>query len=250
MNKHTFAFFYPELSTKALTFQEGAQIFITEPAMISRMVHVLRLSSGDQCMFFDTTIELLCIVDTLSKKNIACTIVSLKQHKREGVEVTVLLPLLKKEDFDSSLYALGAVGVEHIQLITTEKTQRTWNKDKDMHRSEHILIAAAEQSKYFSIPTVHEPQPLLKVLDAYTSQAGVKVVADPAGKSIDHFICSYSDGQKVVMLVGPEGGLAEKELAYACQAGFISYRLTPTILKAEHAIIIMSGLFRSICAKI
>lgn len=246
MNKHIFALFYPNLSDKEKFLLENTHIVITSDDLISRITHVLRLSQGDQCILFDYEYEYFCTIDKVSKKNIICSIISIKKHIATGTEVTVLLPLLKKNDFDSSLYALGAVGVKNIQLVTTEKTQRIWHNDKDIKRCQSILIAAAEQSKYFSMPTVHSPQPLLKILDNYALLSDLKILCDPAGDSINNFINNRSSIKEVIMLVGPEGGLTENEREQAFKSGFISLCLTPSILKAEHAIIIMSGFLRSI----
>jgi 16S rRNA (uracil1498-N3)-methyltransferase len=44
-----------------------------------------------------------------------------------------------------------------------------------------------------------------------------------------------AQAQAVVLLVGPEGGLAEPELAAAQTHGFICCRLGPRILRAETA---------------
>lgn len=248
-NKHIFAIFYPELSTTSLSLHEGSQIVICDDTIISRIMHVLRLSPGDECILFDRKIEIACRIAWSSKRKVECTIISVASHRRSGMSVTALLPLLKKEDFDASLYALAAVGVEVIQLIITEKAQRSWNGSKDRTRAEHIMIAAAEQSKYFSMPTIQDPQPLVMIMNGDTQPFDVKIVADPAGKPIEHLITSHNALEKACMLVGPEGGLTEKELHAAHAAGFISYRLTPTILKAEHAVTIMSGLLRSLFTK-
>lgn len=245
-NKHIFALFYPELSDTTNSFAKDSQISLVNQDIINRVMHVLRLSKEDYCIFFDQSVELLCVIDMVRKKEILCKVVSAFKHARKGAHVTVLLPLLKKEDFDSALYALGAVGAHDIQVVTTEKTQRPWHKERDAIRARNILISAAEQSKYFSMPFIHEPQPLQHVINKCSSLSDLKIVADPRGESLGHLFISNTPLDRVIMLVGPEGGLTDQEYSLVSHAGFVSYRLTPTILKAEHAITILSGILRSI----
>lgn len=245
-NKHVFALFVKDCSSKALYFVHENIILISDPECMLRITQILRLAVGDNLILFDEKKEFLCQVERAGKREIKLTILSEKVHTRIGASVTVFLPILKKDDFDAALYALAAVGVETIQLITTEKTQRSWQGAKDRTRSEKILIAAAEQSKYFSMPLLKDPEPLAKLLELSVDKKILRVLADPAGSPVSN-LCSIDqkfDG--IEMLVGPEGGLTDKELSDAQRANFELYRLTPTILKAEHAISILSGLLRSV----
>ena len=246
MNKHIFALYFADLSHSCLTLEQGYSFCIKQDQILYRLSTVLRLSVSDHCIFFDDSVEIFCRIDSFSKKSVICTIDSFRYHKRKGLRVTALLPILKKEDFDSAIYALAAVGVETIQLIITEKTQRSWGRDKDLERAHKIIIAAAEQSKYFSMPLIKPPRPLLEVLGDQNILSTVNIIADPAGAALNEFITTESIFDTATILVGPEGGLTDLEIEHACEVGFKRCALTPTILKAEHAVIIMSGVLRSI----
>ncbi len=96
------------------------------------------------------------------------------------------------------------------------------------------------------MPLIKDPEPLAKLLENAVDKKILRVLADPAGSPVSN-LCSIDqkfDG--IEMLVGPEGGLTDKELSDAQRASFEPFRLTPTILKAEHAISILSGLLRSV----
>lgn len=245
-NKHVFALFIKNCSSKALYFVHENIILISDPEYMHRVTHILRLIVGDEVILFDEQKEFLCEVERVGKKEIKFTILSEKLHVRAGTALTVLLPILKKDDFDAALYALAAVGTEVIQLVTTEKTQRSWQGGKDRVRSENILIAAAEQSKYFSMPLIKDPVPLAQLLIEPINKKILKVVADPAGSPLINLCCAGQKFECLELLVGPEGGLTEKELSDAQRANFMPFRLTPTILKAEHALTLMSGILRSV----
>jgi 16S rRNA (uracil1498-N3)-methyltransferase len=48
-------------------------------------------------------------------------------------------------------------------------------------------------------------------------------------------LCPVVAGDRAALIVGPEGGFAENEIAQAAQAGFVTVRLGPRILRTETA---------------
>ena len=52
--------------------------------------------------------------------------------------ITVLLPLLKRDDLDTVLYSLVEMGVNTIQLMITKKVQRKWGKEKEYDRLQRV----------------------------------------------------------------------------------------------------------------
>ena len=46
---------------------------------------------------------------------------------------------------------------------------------------------------------------------------------------------SMTKGARVVILIGPEGGLSEREITRAVEKGFVSITLGPRVLRTETA---------------
>jgi 16S rRNA (uracil1498-N3)-methyltransferase len=141
---------------------------------------------------------------------------------------------------------LAALGVETIQFITTEKTQRTLHGSQELARAQKIIRAAAEQSKYFCLPLIKGPVNLMVYLEQQHTRGDLALVADPDGHSVRELIADRAAVSQATILVGPEGGLTVSERDLVAQHGFVSCRLTPTILKAEHAVSLLAGIVRSI----
>jgi 16S rRNA (uracil1498-N3)-methyltransferase len=244
--KHTFALWYSTLSSLLAQLPGRSTRVLGDETVVHRITHVLRLSAGDQIILFDDEVHAQCVVEKIDKKSIVARIVTVNNNVRTGIPVTVLLPVLKKDDHDAALYSLAALGVETIQLLRTEKTQRAAHGAHELERAHKIVRGAAEQSKYFCSPIIKAPITLNDYLAHHHTPGSFAMVADPEGQSMRVTIIDHKLASRATILVGPEGGLTSAERELVAQHGFIACRLTETILKAEHAVSLLAGIVRSV----
>jgi 16S rRNA (uracil1498-N3)-methyltransferase len=245
--KHEFALFIESLSSVLQEKKAGGTIIFSDEKLVHRIANVLRLSIGDHCILFDRSTQIVVQVAGLEKKRVSMMVQSVRKTIILQPTITFLLPLLKRDDYESSLYALTEVGVNEIQLVFTQKTAHQWAGARDKERAERILIAAAEQSKNFSYPQLQEPISLETALKKYAT-ASTKVFFDPEGKKmfdVMHMIHN-SKVNNVVLLVGPEGDLNVEEKKIVQVNGFIFCALTPTIMRAVQAASLGAGFVRSL----
>ncbi len=245
---HEFAIFVPDLTKNQPVHEPGNHFSLAIPDLYHRLVRVLRLQPGKMVVLFDRTHHLRCEVETIEKDpRLTVRIHDIVTHQMLTPQVTVWLPLLKRDDLDTALYALHELGVNSIQLITTQKTQRAWSGEKEMERLERIMGAAAEQSKQFVFPALHAPVPLANLLSAEES-TGTRIFCDPAGSDLWTVLKEtrgYSP-ESLTLLVGPEGDLTYEEKEQVRAAGFIFCALTPTVLRAHQAVSLIAGIIRSV----
>ena len=100
------------------------------------------------------------------------------------------------------------------------------------------------QSKRSVMPKAHEVMTLADALDA-VSDADVKLIAyeraghqdGPAADMTQtrRLLDGVGRGQRVALLIGPEGGFEEAEVARAEEAGFCAVTLGRRILRTETA---------------
>src|SRR6266851_3423620 len=122
--KHEFAFYRENLSL-IMSQAHNHELIITDEHLYHRMVHVLRLTPTATCIFFDREIHVYCtIIEFSGKKNIKGIAQSRQLNKIITPHIRFLLPLLKRDDLDSTLYALAEIGINSIELVTTEKTRQ------------------------------------------------------------------------------------------------------------------------------
>lgn len=247
-DKHEFALYTASLSLLVEKKEPGSSLTFTDESLVHRMMHVLRLRSNDTCIFFDRDMYIVATIQAfIGKKQAKIVIESIHPTVIFQPHITFLLPLLKREDYETALYTLTEVGVNNIQLIFTQKTGNKWSDERDYERAERIIIAAAEQSKNFAYPQLQAPVFLESALKKYDSVA-TKLFFDPQGK---HFfdvmhIAHDHKPERVVLLVGPEGDLTTEEKTMVQAHKFIFCALTPTVLRAVQASALASGFIRSV----
>lgn len=98
-----------------------------------------------------------------------------------------------------------------------------------------VAVAAAEQCGRADLPVVGETVSLEHHLaQAATAQDDVtRLVLDPTCATGARSLAG--DVRQVELLIGPEGGLSDRELDLARRAGYLALRLGPRILRTETA---------------
>jgi 16S rRNA (uracil1498-N3)-methyltransferase len=243
---HEFAFFYPETTHIGTLTKVGALCTIDDRVLCHRVMHVLRLLPGATFILFDAHKHMACTLQSVSERRLQATVNSYECNVCYAPHITFLLPLLKREAFEESLYALTELGVNTIQFVMTKKSQRSWGDQKELERAERIIQAAAEQSKNFALPKVNVPVSLEEAVGALPADA-TKIFFDPEGCRIGNVVSSVqtSINTRLVLCVGPEGDLTAEEKSYLDEHGFIFCQLTPTILRAQQAVTVSVGMLRS-----
>lgn len=245
--KHQFALYASSLSQELRNWQAGDLIPIEDTELVHRITHVLRLKQFDEIILFDRIGHAVVTIQEITKKHVVCSVQSYVFNKIFEPSITVVLPLLKKEALEEALYATVELGASVVQLVKTEKTQRSWGGAKEYERAQRIMIAASEQSKNFAIPELHQPKTLRDVVQD-GAEDEVKIFFDPEGRPLLSLMNMVHETKpsSAVCLVGPEGDLTESEKALVAKHGFKECKLTPTVVRSVQALNVGLGALRSI----
>lgn len=253
--KHEFALHVNNLSQHIATVSKDAEFFFDDETLRHRIATVLRLEVNDKVILFDRHMHAYCQIRSMNgKRRSVFQLLSSKNNTTVEPHITCVLPLLKRDDFEQALYMLAELGVNTIQLMMTDKSLRTWGKEKEIERLGRIVVAAAEQSKCFSMPLIKPPVLLFDVCAEYANVQSPKIYFDAQGEPLLQCMNKASDVHKslfasqrsFILMVGPEGDLTVHEKIMIQQAGFDFCKLTPTILRAVHAVCVGVGAFRSL----
>jgi len=238
--KHTFALYMQDLTA---VIQHDKKIIVTDKHIMHRIAHVLRLHAEDSCVLFDRKQNIALSITSITKKEINAVMLSKQQNKTFTPIIKLLLPVLKKDALSDAVYNAVELGANAIQLVHTDKAQRTVSR-AELERLERVAIAAAEQSKNFAFPTITPPVPLREVMGALD---GNKLFFDPAGSAINKALeqLKASNGMSINMLVGPEGDLTQEEKDMLSAQQWVFVALTPTVLRAVQAVAVGLGILRS-----
>lgn len=242
-NKHEFSLYWPSLSPFE-SLRSGSTITIDDTELCHRISRVLRLTPDETLIVFDQQNHMrLRLIQIPEKKPITATIVSYAKNHLLKPWITFLLPILKREALHEAVYSLAEIGANEIKLMVTDKVQRSWH-DQELHRLENIIIAAAEQSKNFSFPSLYAPQRFEKIVSSLSARS---IFFDPQGAALASVIDQVKQTcpETITLIIGPEGDLtsAEKEVLHTSGTQFCS--LTPTIVRAQQAAALSIGIIRS-----
>lgn len=242
--EHEFALYFHTLS-QAVSDQADL-LRIQDVPLMHRIIHVLRLEKEDTLVLFDENIHVRATILSVEKKAILCALQVAAQNVVVAPHITVWLPLLKREAFEETIYALVELGVNEIQLMHTIKEQRHWTGQKEMQRIRNIMVAAAEQSKNFAMAVVRDPRSISELVALKRDAHGIFFDVDGQALFEAASELKRAHNGRYIITVGPEGDLLDAEKFQLQKASFAFVCLTPTVLRAQQAIAVGVGAVRSL----
>ncbi|MBK9000072.1 MAG: 16S rRNA (uracil(1498)-N(3))-methyltransferase [Myxococcales bacterium] len=156
--------------------------------------------------------------------------------------VTLLWSLGKGDKPESVIRDATALGVARVVLVTTERTVPRLGERGEGRRERWQSVAreAARQSGRGDLPELVGPLALGDALGLLPEALGV--VLDPEAEApLRAVLSDWRPSASLRVLVGPEGGLAQHELAAAREAGFRPARFGRLTLRTETAAVAVLG---------
>jgi len=211
--------------------------FALPEATGNHLVRVLRLEVGDPCVLFngdghDYTARLL----TREKRGSAVEVIGRHVVANEApLRIALLQGIARGEKMDLILQKATELGVARVAPVVTERTEVRLDAERADKRAAHwrgVLASACEQSGRARLPELLAPRALADFLA--TEHSTLKLVLDPIASTTLAQL-DIAPSQSICLLVGPEGGLSERDLAAARATGFTGLRLGPRILRTETA---------------
>lgn len=149
----------------------------------------------------------------------------------------VLVQALAKGDRDElAVQAATELGVDAVVPWQAARSVSRWDAkaDKGLARWRTIVREAAKQAHRTWIPEV-EGVARLADLVARVKDAHVLVLEPSADERLTSVASGSVDDRDIVLVVGPEGGIAPEELAALREAGARLVRLGDTVLRTSTA---------------
>ncbi len=167
-----------------------------------------------------------------------------------GPEITLLQALPEKERMELIIQKTSELGVNLIVPFKSKKSISLEERDsmqKKAHRWQDVALKASKQSRSEFISSVHPYSSFAEALEiskdatlkiALWERQGIRLLKDVLAGAEKEAI------GKAAILIGPEGGLEDEEIAGAVGAGFTPVSLGRRILRTETASIMAVGLLR------
>ncbi|MFZ5466772.1 MAG: 16S rRNA (uracil(1498)-N(3))-methyltransferase [Pseudomonadota bacterium] len=165
----------------------------------------------------------------------ALSLLAFEAVDRESpLPVRLIQGISKGERMDVTLQKATELGATRISPVTTGRSVVKLDEERAerrLGRWSGILQSACEQCGRNRLPRLDELKKLESVL-AEPSGRAIRIVLAPEGVSS---LADLGRPPALDVLIGPEGGLSEEEIALAIQSGFTPVRLGPRILRTETA---------------
>jgi 16S rRNA (uracil1498-N3)-methyltransferase len=157
-------------------------------------------------------------------------------ERESRLEVVLVQGLSSGDRMDFTLQKAVELGVSAIQPVATERSVVKLKDERAQRRVEHwqrLVIAACEQCGRNHIPAVMPVLEFREWIATLVANDDVRLLLAPAATVALGELPAPKG--KIVLLAGPEGGLAPAETQIALSRGFQGVRLGPRVLRTETA---------------
>ena len=199
---------------------------------------VLRMKAGDALSLCDGAgYEYDAVITAISQDRVECSLGEKHNSDVESpVQVTLFQCLPKTGKMELIVQKCTELGVFAVVPVVSARCVVVPNKDYDKKRERYnrVALEAAKQSRRGMIPSVL-PLTELKKIDVKAFDLFLIAYEDETTVSLKQALRSAKSPQSIALLIGPEGGLEESEVALLTKAGAVSVSLGKRILRTETA---------------
>lgn len=202
-------------------------------------IQAQRILVGEHIELIDGTgTRAVVEVEAISAKNQLVGIIeSITHEPPASPQVTVVQALPKSERSELAIDLLTQAGANMIVPWQANRCIAKWptsaKQQKGVAKWEAAALAAAKQSRRAYIPQITGLKTTLDV-EKLIAKADLALVLDEqAEESLKHL--PLAGAENIVLIIGPEGGITEEELAAFQAAGAKAIVLGPEVLRTASA---------------
>lgn len=187
----------------------------------------IELTDGQGC-------RAVCEVVSVSKNSLEARIESMQVEEKPEVIFTVVQALAKGERSDLALEILTEVGADEITPWSAAHSIAKWDEtDKGLLKWQRIVREASKQARRAWVPNISSLHTTSQVADLLSHADLALVLHESAQASIS--VLKVPASGRVVIVVGPEGGISAQELATFAEAGAKIVRMGAPVMRTSTA---------------
>ncbi|WP_461482284.1 16S rRNA (uracil(1498)-N(3))-methyltransferase [Porticoccus sp.] len=209
---------------------------------------VLRLQAGAPVTLFNGQGgEYRATLSACNAKRASAQVGEFVAIERESpLHIHLGIGLSRGDRMDWVLQKATEAGVSEITPLYTERTEVKLKGDRSDKKQRHwqqICASACEQSLRNRLPLLHAPTPLEQWLPRLQVDQRL-VLHHRSDRTLSQLRSLQVDS--VALLIGPEGGLSDREIDAALLTHFVSLRLGPRVFRTETAPIVAISVLQSL----
>lgn len=218
------------------------KIYITDRDDVKHLSKVLRHRVGDVVEISDNSqYEYEIELESIESDIVVGKILNKQEFEREpALRVTLYQGIPKQGKMELIIQKTVELGVDTVIPVFTSRTvvQDKGNFGKKVDRWQKIADEAVKQCRRGVIPAVEDATTFEKALeDMQKNDMNIICYEDEKKTTLKEVLREGKASQCRTMglIIGPEGGFSEEEVAKAVAAGAVSASLGKTILRVETA---------------
>jgi 16S rRNA (uracil1498-N3)-methyltransferase len=212
---------------------------------------VRRIRPGEELTLGDGAGGLAsCVVEQAGREGLRARVLECWSVAPGRPPVTVVQALPKSERSELAIELATEAGADAFLAWQASRCVASWQGarlDKGLRRWRAVARSAARQSRRAHIPRVDgvlsTPALTQLIRDEVAGGAAVLALHESATDRLADVLADSAAGQpnSLLLVVGPEGGIAPDEIAALTGAGAVSVRLGPQVLRTSTAAAVALG---------
>ena len=208
---------------------------------------VRRIRPGEQLILGDGTGGLAhCTVEHAGRDGLRARVLTRWTSAPQLPGVTVVQALPKAQRSELAIELATEAGADAFVAWQAARCMANWGGErtnKGLRRWRAVARSAARQSRRPHIPPVEGVLSTAALCQRVRAEAstGATVLVLHESATLPLADVDLAKANSVLLVVGPEGGITEEELAGLTAAGAVAVRLGPTVLRTSSAAAIALG---------
>jgi 16S rRNA (uracil1498-N3)-methyltransferase len=187
-----------------------------------------------------------CVVISVDKRSLTARVEQRRTATHPRPPVTVVQAIPKSERSELAIELATEAGADDFIAWQAQRCVARWDGDrgeKGLRRWRAVARSAARQSRRAWIPDVSGPL-ATEALCSYLAEqveAGAAVLVLHESADVPITETTVAEANSIILVVGPEGGISDPEITALMDAGVVTVRLGPTVLRTSTAAAVALG---------
>ncbi len=192
--------------------------YVIDGGNFNHIVNVLRMKAGDQILVSHDGKSHLCQIEQVNDDYLIAVITKADYLDGElPVKITLLQGLPKADKLELIIQKAVELGVSELVPVSMQRSVVKIEEKKKKQKTERwqaIAESGAKQSKRNLIPTVSQPISFKQAIESASSFDLLLIPYENKNGMVDteSALKQLRKGQKIGVIVGPEGGFDESEI--------------------------------------
>ena len=199
-------------------------------------IKVLRITVGEEILVSDGAGNWVrASIENIEKKTFTARVLERGFQPEKSPRLIVVQGLPKSDRVKDAIEILVESGVDLIIPWQADRSISKWRQDS-LDKWQSAAVAATKQSRRFRKPEIIDGLTLSQLLEIESENSAVLVMHESATTKLSEVVTSkFGEMSEIIIVIGPEGGISESELAVLESAGAHIVGLGPEVFRSAHA---------------